>query len=101
MKIRHLIAIVGLVISFAVPAFAQQKDTVEPEIAEQIRALATKFDRVEVVGDGVRAIGTWSCTFQDDSGHTKHIKGQVTWVLVHEGDTWKIREDTYDQSDPY
>jgi hypothetical protein len=28
MKIRYLLAIVGLAISFALPAFAQQKDTV-------------------------------------------------------------------------
>jgi uncharacterized protein (TIGR02246 family) len=157
MKIRLLLALVGLAISFAVPAFAQQKDTVDPKIAEQIRALATKFDealnkndavavaafltdnalwttphgtlsgrevietdyaehefrryrcnnlstkieRVDAVGKDVRATGTWSCTFQDDFGHTKHVKGQTAWVLVQEGDTWKIRENTYDQSDPY
>jgi ketosteroid isomerase-like protein len=63
--------------------------------------LSTKFDQVDAVGNDVRAIGTWSCTFQDDFGHTKHAKGQTAWVLVHEGDTWKIREDTYDQSEPY
>jgi hypothetical protein len=33
-------ALVGLAISFAVAAFAQRKDTVDPKIAEQIRALA-------------------------------------------------------------
>jgi hypothetical protein len=41
------------------------------------------------------------CTFQDDFGHTKHVKGQTAWGLVHEGNTWKIRENTYDQSEPY
>jgi hypothetical protein len=35
---------VGLAISFAVPAFAQQKDTVDPQIIEQLDALGKKFD---------------------------------------------------------
>jgi uncharacterized protein (TIGR02246 family) len=138
MKI-HLFALVGLAIGLAMPTFAQQKDTVDPLIAEQIRVLAsnfdaafnnndaaavtalytedgvwktphgiftgrqaiekdydyefgkyhtnnlsTKLDRVDSVGNDVSAMGTWSCTFQDDFGHTKHVKGQVTWVLVHE-----------------
>jgi hypothetical protein len=33
MKIRLLLALVGLAISFAVPAFAQQKDAVEMAIS--------------------------------------------------------------------
>jgi hypothetical protein len=32
MKIRLLLALVGLAIGFALPAFAQQKDTVDPQI---------------------------------------------------------------------
>ena len=44
MKIRLVVALVGLAISFAVPAFAQQKDTVDPQIAQQIRALGMKYD---------------------------------------------------------
>jgi uncharacterized protein (TIGR02246 family) len=44
MKIRLVVAVVGLAISFTLPTFAQQKDTVDPQIAQQIRALAIKFD---------------------------------------------------------
>jgi hypothetical protein len=44
MKIRLAVALVGLAIGFAVLVFAQQKDTVDPKIAEQIRALMTKWD---------------------------------------------------------
>jgi uncharacterized protein (TIGR02246 family) len=44
MKIRLLLALVGSVIGFVVPTVAQQQDTVDPQIAEQIRALATKYD---------------------------------------------------------
>ena len=43
MKIRLLLALVGLAIGFAVPAFAQQKDTVDPQIIEQLNALTKKF----------------------------------------------------------
>src|SRR5271154_1854404 len=44
MKIRHLLTIVGFAIIFTLPAFAQQKDTVDPKISEQIRVLASKYD---------------------------------------------------------
>jgi uncharacterized protein (TIGR02246 family) len=35
MKIRLLLALSGVAISFALPTFAQQKDTVDPRIAQQ------------------------------------------------------------------
>ena len=44
MKIRLLLALVGSAISFAWPTFAQQKGTVDPQIDQQIRALAQKYD---------------------------------------------------------
>lgn len=44
MKIRLLGALVGLAINFAVPTFAQEKETVDPQIAQQIRALSIKYD---------------------------------------------------------
>jgi uncharacterized protein (TIGR02246 family) len=44
MKIPLAVAVVGLAIGFAVPGFAQQKDTVDPQTAQQIRALRIKFD---------------------------------------------------------
>ena len=43
MKIRFLLALVWLAISFALPTFAQQKDTVDPQTAEQLSALPKKF----------------------------------------------------------
>jgi hypothetical protein len=42
MKIPFLITIAGLVIGFAVPAFSQQKETVDPQLAEQLGALSNK-----------------------------------------------------------
>jgi uncharacterized protein (TIGR02246 family) len=43
MKMRSIVAVVGLAISFALPTFAQQKETVDPQIIEQLDALAKKF----------------------------------------------------------
>ena len=51
MKIRLALALVGLAIGFAVPAFAQQKDTVDPQTIEQIDAFAKKFDEAFDNGD--------------------------------------------------
>ena len=48
MKIRLALALVGLAISFAVPAFAQQKDTAASQIDEQI---VKKFDEAFNNGD--------------------------------------------------
>jgi ketosteroid isomerase-like protein len=51
MKIRYLLALVGLVIVFTLPAFAQQKDTVDPQIAEQLSALSKATDEAFNNGD--------------------------------------------------
>jgi uncharacterized protein (TIGR02246 family) len=153
MKIRLLGALVGLAIGSVLPTFAQQKDTVDPQIAQQIRVLASNFDaafnkndaaavaalykedavrvtphgtfsgrqaiekgyakfefqqylcnnnvlkvdQVNAVGNDVRALGTWTCTFQD-AGKEGHAGGHFTWIIVREGDTWQIRRSTVDQS---
>ena len=44
MKIRYLLAIEGLAFSFVLPAVAQQKDTVDPQIAQEIRELTMKYE---------------------------------------------------------
>jgi ketosteroid isomerase-like protein len=43
MKIR-ILAIVGFVIGFAMPALAQEQNTVDPEVRQQIEAALTNFD---------------------------------------------------------
>src|SRR5271157_427320 len=152
MQICFVIALVGLTINFAPPAFAQLKDTIDPETAQQVRALASNYDAafnrqdavtiaglyaenavfntpegifhgrqaieelyakhyfgevhsknvVTVVneaiaaGNEVRATGTWSDTFEEPSTGTIHAEGTYSWVLFHEGDSWRIRESTYD-----
>jgi ketosteroid isomerase-like protein len=44
MKIRLLGALVGLAISFALPCIAQDKNTVDPQIRQDIEALLVKGD---------------------------------------------------------
>ena len=60
MKIRFVVALVGLAISFAPPAFAQQKDTVDPETAQQVRALASKYDATFNRQDAVTVAGLYA-----------------------------------------
>jgi uncharacterized protein (TIGR02246 family) len=45
MKTHLVLGLIGLVISLALPTFAQQKDTVDPKIVEQIRVLTTKYEQ--------------------------------------------------------
>ena len=42
MKIRLLLAVVGLTISFALPALAQEQNAVDPEVRQQIEAACKK-----------------------------------------------------------
>ena len=44
MKTRLLLALLGLAITLALPAFAQQKGTPDPELRQQLLALAKKFE---------------------------------------------------------
>jgi ketosteroid isomerase-like protein len=153
MKIRLRVALVGSAIGFLLPTFAQQKDTVDPQTAEQIRALVLKFDQtynngdpvavaafytedgvfetpvgtyqgwqtveeryakyefgiwrdnnlidtvdqVIAVDNGVRAIGRFS-VIEHEAGNTITFQGHFSWIMVREGDTWKIRRITYDLS---
>ena len=60
MKIRLLIILTGLAIGFAVPIFAQQKDTVDPEVAQQIRALAKKYDEAFSKNDATALAGIFT-----------------------------------------
>jgi ketosteroid isomerase-like protein len=60
MKIHLLLALAGLAIGFAVPAFAQQKDTTDPQIAQQLEAIGRKSDEAWDKGDaaGIAAFVT-------------------------------------------
>jgi uncharacterized protein (TIGR02246 family) len=44
MKIRLVVSLVGLAISFAVPTYAQEKDLADPQTTQKILALMKAFD---------------------------------------------------------
>jgi len=56
----------------------------------------TVVNEAIAAGKEVHATGTWSDTFEEPSTGTIHAEGTYSWVLLHEGDTWRIRESTYD-----
>jgi hypothetical protein len=43
MKTRLLLALAGLALSFAVPAFAQEPKVVDPEVRQKIETVEMKF----------------------------------------------------------
>ena len=69
MKI-HLVVLVGMAIRFAVPTFAQEKDAVDPKVAQQIRAFAMNYDEVFNKNDpaAVAALYTEDAVFTGPHG---------------------------------
>ena len=47
MKIRSLLALAGLAISFGLPTFAQEHNAVDPEVGQQIAAVNTKLGEAQ------------------------------------------------------
>jgi uncharacterized protein (TIGR02246 family) len=70
MKIRLLGALVGLAINFAVPTFAQEKETVDPQIIEKVNAVGKKYDEAMNNNDAaaVAALYTEDAVFVTDTG---------------------------------
>jgi uncharacterized protein (TIGR02246 family) len=153
MKIRLVVALLGLILSSTLQTRAQQRDTVDPKIAQEVRALVLQFDQaynkgdpvavaafytedgvfetpvgtyqgrqaveeryakyefgiwhdnslidtvdqVVAVGDDVRAIGRFS-VIEHEAGNTITFQGHFSWLLVREGESWKVRRIAYDLS---
>jgi len=70
------------------------KDYAERFQRYQSNNYVRKGDRVNAVGNDVRASGKWSCAFHDTDGRYKHIDGHYSAVWVRDGNTWKIRRAT-------
>jgi uncharacterized protein (TIGR02246 family) len=70
MKNRSLLALIALAISLAVSTFAQQKDTVDPQIFEQIKAISKKYDEAVDNNDAAAVAGlfTEDAVFVTDTG---------------------------------
>jgi uncharacterized protein (TIGR02246 family) len=70
MKIRSVVALVGLAISFALPSFAQQTNTPDPELRQALLALAKKFENAWNNNDAVAlaALFTKDAVLVEESG---------------------------------
>ena len=60
MKIRSLLALVGLAISLAVPALAQQKHTPDPQLREALEALGKREDEAYNNNDAAAIAATFT-----------------------------------------
>jgi uncharacterized protein (TIGR02246 family) len=60
----------------------------------QVGNYFTTVDRVIAVGNDIRSFGKWSDIFKGTEGGTQSFQGYYSWVLVREGDSWKIRKST-------
>jgi ketosteroid isomerase-like protein len=104
MKIRLLGALAGLVTSFAVPAFAQQTQTPDPQIRQQIVALAKKFDAAYNQNDAVAltALYTDDAILVTDTGPVYGRQAIEKW---HADDFQKVHVSnhliTIDQDSPH
>ena len=55
MKIRLVVALVGMAISFVVSVFAQENDTVSPQSRQELEAVDTKLDQAINKNDAAAA----------------------------------------------
>ena len=60
MKIRLVVALVGLAISFVVPAFSQQKDAADSQIRQQLDTLGQQYDEAFNNGDAAALAATFT-----------------------------------------
>jgi uncharacterized protein (TIGR02246 family) len=92
MKIRHLFAIVGLAITFTAPVFAQQKITVDPQLAQQARVLAIKFDEAFNKNDAVAV----AALYTEDGVHAFHTtsygRQKIEKSYAHDFQRWHPKD---------
>jgi len=77
MKIRSLLALVGLAISFALPAFAQQTNPPDPQLRQQILPLSV--------------IGRWGQTFKRQNFGSVQLDSYTSSIAVREVGVLKKR----------
>ena len=157
MKKRLVAPLIGLVIAFALPTYAQQKDLADPQTTQKILALiealnlaennndaaaiaafftrdgvfvtlegpiigrqaiqkwftdffqssplrpknsmakvdGNAFHLIGTAGNALWATGEYSETVQGKNGEPIPVKSYNFWILVREGEDWKIRVDAW------
>ena len=76
MKTRLLLTLAGLAIGFALPTFAQQTNTPDPKLRDELVA------------------------FQPQNGAPMRWQGHCLDLCVREGDAWKWRVNTWNAAGP-
>ena len=104
MKIRLLLALAGSAIGFAAPALAQQKDTVDPQVAEQLSALSKKTDEAFNSGDAaaLAPLYTEDAVLVNDTGPIYGREAIVKhWADVFKRIQFSNHLDKRDQNSPH
>jgi ketosteroid isomerase-like protein len=104
MNTRYLLALVGLAIIFTLPAFAQEKDTVDPKIAEQLSALSKKTDESYNNGDAaaLAALYTEDALLLTNTGPIHGREGiEKHFAEVFQKMHYSKHLDARDQSSPH
>jgi ketosteroid isomerase-like protein len=95
MKIRLLGALVGLAISFTLPAFAQEKDAASDQQATQkIRAISKAYDEAVNNNDAaaIAALYTEDAVFVSDRGLVKGRQAIEQWYADVFKSGWKPKD---------
>jgi len=91
MKTRSILAVAGLAITFAVPTFAQQRNTPDPQLREAFAALLKKMDDGFVNSDAAAL----AALYTDDAVHITFnrppIYGREAIQKHFEGDFKKLK----------
>jgi uncharacterized protein (TIGR02246 family) len=104
MKIRFLLALVGLAISFALPTFAQQTSTPDPQLRQRLLALIQKYSDAENNNDAT-ALGTLYTEDAVEVTDRGPVNGRQAIEKLHADDLQKVHVSnhliTVDQDFPH
>jgi len=104
MKIRLVVALAGLAIGFTVPTLAQQKDKVDPQIIEQLKAFSKNTDEAFNNGDAaaLAALYTEDAVLVTDTGPIYGREAiQKHWADVFQKIHFSNHLDKADQNSPH
>ena len=104
MKISLVVALLGLSVSFALPASAQQTNTLDPQIVQQVHAIGKQSDEAFLKGDAVvlAALCTEDAVLVNDTG-TVHGRQAIEkyYAAMFQTLHYFSHHTTYDQTSPH